>query len=270
MAIQWSLVLFTVISGAGAWLFACAGLAELKAPAKKAAFAMAILAVVLMAVGGICSVTHLSHPERVLGALAHPAPGIFLEALLLGITAVVAIIYAVLVKREAGAGVRKVLGIVGFILAIAFTFSCGSSYMMASHPMWNTVALPLAYMGTAAASGTALFLLIASAMHEEVETVKLAGILTMAGGALALVLGIVYGFAGGVAMGSQAALFWIGVVVCGGIAPLVCGIAATKKADNALALGAVAFVGGLIGSGALRCLMWLVGAALMSLFGVSI
>lgn len=52
------------------------------------------------------------------------APGIFLEALLLGLLAVVAIVFAVLVKRQAGAGVRKALALVGMVLALAFTFSC--------------------------------------------------------------------------------------------------------------------------------------------------
>ena len=33
---------------------------------------------------------------------------------------------------------------------------------------------------------------------------------------LALVLGIVYGVAGNVAFGDQAAIFWLAVVVCGG------------------------------------------------------
>ena len=114
---------------------------------QQAAFPASLLAVVLLALGGLCSVTHLSHPDRMLGALAHPAPGIFLEALLLGLLAVVAIVFAVLVKRQAGAGVRKALALVGMVLALAFTFSCGSSYLMASQAAWNTPTLPLAYLG---------------------------------------------------------------------------------------------------------------------------
>ena len=115
MEIQWSLVLFTVLSGAGAWLFASAAIDEFKGTTKKTAFPAAILAVVLLAVGGICSVTHLSHPERMLAALGHPTAGIFLEALLLGILAVVAIVYAILVKREASAGARKIFAVLGII-----------------------------------------------------------------------------------------------------------------------------------------------------------
>ena len=147
MEIQWSLVSFTALAGAGAWLFFCVGVDAFVQRTNKAAFPASLLAVVLLALGGLCSVTHLSHPDRMLGALAHPAPGIFLEALLLGLLAVVAIVFAVLVKRQAGAGVRKALALVGMVLALAFTFSCGSSYLMASQAAWNTPTLPLADWG---------------------------------------------------------------------------------------------------------------------------
>ena len=55
MEAQWSLVLFTVISGAGAWLFATSMIGAL---AKKSALPTkieTIVAIVLLAVGGIAS-----------------------------------------------------------------------------------------------------------------------------------------------------------------------------------------------------------------------
>ena len=74
MEIQWSLVSFTALAGAGAWLFFCVGVDAFVQRTNKAAFPASLLAVVLLALGGLCSVTHLSHPDRMLGALAHPAP----------------------------------------------------------------------------------------------------------------------------------------------------------------------------------------------------
>lgn len=266
MAIQWSLVLFTVIAGAGMWLFASVGLAEFKVVNKKTAFTCAVVAVVLMGIGGICSVTHLSHPERVLGALGHPAPGIFLEALLLMGTALVAIIYAVLVRREAGEGARKALGVIGFVLAVVFSFACGMSYMMPSHPAWDTITLPLAYLGTAAVSGTALYLMICAAKHESEEVVGFAAKLTLAASVVAMVVLIAYA----VASGYQSMFAWVAIVAVGGIAPLVCAVVAMKKPANALTLSVVAFVGAVVGSLALRAVMWLAGEALMSIFGVAI
>ena len=59
MEIQWSLVLFTAISGAGAWLFAFLGVNEFmqKAKNEKGLLVGCVLAAVLLAVGGIASVT---------------------------------------------------------------------------------------------------------------------------------------------------------------------------------------------------------------------
>ena len=58
-------------------------------------------------------------------------------------------------EREASSGARKALAATGIVLAVAFAFACGVSYMMTSRPVWNTVALPLAYLGTALATGAA-------------------------------------------------------------------------------------------------------------------
>ena len=157
MEIQWSLVLFTALSGAGAWLVACAGLDAFRGLARKTVVPAVICGIALIIVGGIASATHLSHVDRIMAVLAHPAPGIFLEALLLGIDVVVAAVFLVLYKREASAGALKVLGVVAVAMAAIFSYSCGSSYMMSSQLAWNTVALPLGYLGGAMASGTALW-----------------------------------------------------------------------------------------------------------------
>lgn len=270
MEIQWSLVLFTALSGLGAWLFACIGLSELKGAPSKTAFAGSVLAVVLLAVGGICSVTHLSHPERMLEALNHPTSGIFVEALLLGLLAVAAAVYAILTKRDAPSGARKVFAAFGVVLAIALTYACGSSYMMDAQLTWNTVGLPLAYMGTAAASGTALFAVMCGAMKDDEGTVKFAGALSAADGAIALACALFYGIAGGIAFGSFSILFWIAVALCGGVAPVVFGLMVRQKPENSVAFGAIALVGALVGSVTVRALMWAAGVALMSLFGIAI
>ena len=107
MEIQWSLVLFTALSGAGAWLVACAGLDAFKGLAKKTVVPAVVTGIVLIIVGGIASATHLSHVDRIMAVLAHPAPGIFLEAVLLGIDVVVAVAFLVLYRRGASEGVLK-------------------------------------------------------------------------------------------------------------------------------------------------------------------
>ena len=70
MEIQWSLVLFTALSGAGAWLVACAGLDAFKGLAKKTVVPAVVTGIVLIIVGGIASATHLSHVDRIMAVLA--------------------------------------------------------------------------------------------------------------------------------------------------------------------------------------------------------
>jgi len=256
MEIQWSLVLFTALSGAGAWLVACAGLDAFKGLAKKTVVPAVVTGIVLIIVGGIASATHLSHVDRIMAVLAHPAPGIFLEAVLLGIDVVVAVAFLVLYRRGASEGVLKGLGVV----AVA----------MASQLAWNTVALPLGYLGTALAAGTALWYLLCAARREEGAALSFAATETLVGAAAALVTSLAYGLLAGIVGGDSAILFWVGVVVCGGVVPAACGVAGMKKTEGALSLAIVAVVGAFIGAVAYRVLMWTASIALMSLFGVSI
>lgn len=270
MEIQWSLVLFTALSGAGAWLVACAGLDAFRGLARKTVVPAVICGIALIIVGGIASATHLSHVDRIMAVLAHPAPGIFLEALLLGIDVVVAAVFLVLYKREASAGALKVLGVVAVAMAAIFSYSCGSSYMMSSQLAWNTVALPLGYLGGAMASGTALWYVLCAVRREDAQALSFAALETLVGSVAALVTALVYGAASGVMGGDASVLFWLGVVICGGVAPLACAVTGLKKTEGALPLAVVAAAGALIGSVAYRVLMWTASVALMSLFGVGI
>ncbi|MCR5583781.1 MAG: dimethyl sulfoxide reductase anchor subunit [Eggerthellaceae bacterium] len=270
MEIQWSLVLFTAIAGTGSWLLGCACIDEFKGMAKKTTSLAAVIAIVLLIAGGIVSATHLSHVDRMFGVLAHPAPGIFLEALLLGIDALIGLILVLLWKRDASAGARKAFAALGVIMAPVFSFSCGFSYMMSSQLAWNNIGLPLGYLGTAAAAGCALWALLCAYRGEAEEALVFAGWETVLGGALAVVFALVFGMVSGVSAGAQAPLFWGAVVLVGGVAPLACGVAITRKPASALAFAGLALACGCVGAIAFRCLMWLGSDALMALFGVTL
>ena len=90
---------------------------------------------------------------------------------------------------------------------------------------------------------------------------------TSVGGVLALVSGLAFGFASGAATGDAAAIFWV-ALVCGGLAPLVCGWLARSKPASAVTMATVAFAGGIIGSIAFRAVMWMVGTAVANYFGI--
>lgn len=270
MEIQWSLVLFTALSGAGAWLVACAALDIFRGLTKKSVFPAIVAGIVLIIVGGIASATHLSHVDRIMAVLAHPAPGIFLEALLLGIDVVVAAVLLVLHRREASPTAQRALAAVAIAMAAIFSYSCGSSYMMTSQLAWNTVALPLGYLGTAMASGAAAWYVLCAVRKEEAPALGFAAVETVVGAAAACLLTLAYGMVSGALDGGSSVLFWVGVLVCGGLVPLVCGVVGMKKTSCALQLAIVACVGAFIGSVAYRVLMWTASIALMSLFGTAL
>lgn len=268
MDIQWPLVLFAVLNGAGGWLIAFTALNEFTKKSKndKVRFIALILGIILVVVAGICSSLHLTHPDRIMGALSHPTSGIFTEALLTGLLTVASIIYVVLTKRNASEGAVKGLAVVSGVLGIILPFATGMSYMMASRPTWNTILFPLACLGTTAVTGAALYLAIAAGQKDEKEAIDNAGQMTMIFGIVAAVLAIIYAAASGTIAGSQAAMFWIGTVVVGGVLPAACG-AFVKKGNSALALACTAVIGSLVGSIVFRCFMWLVGTGILTLIG---
>ncbi len=263
MEIQWALVLFTVVSGAGAWLFACSMLGYLlkkdAAPSKMET----IVAFVLVAVGGCMSVAHLSHVDRILEALNHPTSGIFVEAAMIGVLCVILAVYFVLVVRGSSEKARTAVGVLALLVGVVFTYACGSSYMMEGRPAWNNVALPLAYFGTAASAGAGLNLLLKAAQKRDGAAISFAGLLAVAGGALGLVLAAAFCLAAGV---YGDAVVWAVVLFAALAVEIVCGAMALKQPKNALALGVVTFVAGVAAAIALRVAMWLIGTPFMDFF----
>lgn len=256
MSIQISLVVFSALVGIGGWLIAYVALAELMGKAPKSNFFASVASLVLLAVGGLASVTHLSHPDRILAALGHPTSGIFIEAVLVGVAAVFVILYLVALKRESG--VRKVFAVVAGVAGIVLSFMCGNSYVMASIPAWNTLALPLAYCATAwAAAASAYWLAVMMAKEENFSLIHSS---LAVGGVLATVACAVFLLGAGANV--AAALL---CAVIGGIVPACCGFVALRK--NSLGLCAASLACAVIGCFALRCLMWVIGVPLYNLFG---
>ena len=253
MEIQWSLVIFTALSGTAGWLLAAVAYAEFAGGLKKSVFPATLTALVLLIVGGLASVTHLSHPERMLEALNHPTSGIFIEAVLLGITAALAIVLMVLIKREASPTARKVIAVLAAVVGVALSYEAGASYMMEAHANWNTMLLPLGYLATAIPAGISLFILIAGFCDEE-DQLGVLPVALIAGGVIAAVVAAI----GTVSKGGPDALLlgWILSVCVGGVLPAVFGVILAKKPSTARAVAAVVVVCALVGAIAFRADMW--------------
>lgn len=259
MSIQWSLVLFTLLTGAGGCLFAFIGLNEIVRWSKKDTFAAGIASLALVAVGGLASVTHLSHPDRIMNALSHPTSGIFTEAVLVGIVAVLVVLYLVCIRRGA-ASAAKVFGAIGGIFGLLLSFMAGYSYIMEAQPAWATILLPLGYLLSALAMGAGLWwALLAPDAENGVDKAVVAAIacsvLALAGIFAYAMVSNAFATAGAIAIGSLA---------CEAVA-LVLAIVAHSKSQVVMGW---AFVVAAVAAALLyRVLMWVLGGGIFGFFG---
>lgn len=161
MEIQWPLVLFTLFSSMGGCLFVFVAINEFTKKSSVDGFMPALVSVILAVVGGLCSVLHLEHVERMMNALSHPTSGIFVEAVLIGCLVVCVAIYLLCLKRGAQAGI-KVFAVLGAVFGIALSFMAGHSYIMAAIATWDTILLPTGYLFTALPMGAALYWALAA------------------------------------------------------------------------------------------------------------
>ena len=155
MALQWPLILFTTFVCAGAGLIAVEGLMALLGKGKKAQFISAIVALVLVVVGGICVFFHLEHAERIFNGFGHITSGITQELIAVVLLVIIAVIFIVQARKSEA--IAKWAAIVGIIIGLATILVCGLSYMMASRPAWNSALQICSLFGFGLAAGAGLF-----------------------------------------------------------------------------------------------------------------
>lgn len=271
METQWSLVIFTTLAGAGAWMFFSFCVSALKGDVEndRTKLISCVVTLALLIVGGLASVTHLSHPDRIMAVLAHPTMGIFAEALFVGLVCLTVAAYLFAWKREASAAVQKGILVCGAVLSVLLALMLGYSYMMPARPMWDTILLPLAYMLTSASSGCAAYVVVAAIGKESSGALSFGSKLLVGAGALAAVSALAYGGVAG-ALDASTAAFWLTIVLCAAALPAVVGFIVARKPSQALGLGVAALMFGLVGCAAFRCLMWTVGEGVRNYFGLII
>lgn len=223
MDIQWPLALFTLLTAMGGCLFVFVGLNEFTKKSKVDGFNPALIAIVISVVGGICSVFHLEHVERIMNALSHPTSGIFIEAVLIGCLVVCIAIYLLCLKRDQQSAV-KVFAVLGIVFGIALSFMAGHSYMMIAIPTWNTFLLPLGYLLTALPMGSTLYWALAG---KDKEAGMFMAKCTVVCGALGFVGTIAYSIASGAFVGASAVVA-IFAIILSGIVPTAIGYIALK------------------------------------------
>lgn len=274
MAIQWPLLIFSVLLGISSGAMIFAGIGEVKGKFKNVRFLLGIIAFAAVALGGIASTFHLGHPERALHILGNVGSAFSRELFMVGAMGIVSLAYAVVAKKNFDSA-AKVLGIIGAVIGVVLPLVAGASYLMPARPVWDTFLLPLMYLGTGIGMGSVLAaaLVVGKAAEADAEEAKFAVKLALAGIVVMAAVMVLYVAWFALAphqdetrslmrlvAGDLAPAFWIGVVALGIVAPVALGMFASKKPGgegNAATLLWAAFACSVVGSVALRAIMYL-------------
>lgn len=276
MEIQWPLLVFSVLLGISSGIYVFNGIGEVKNVFKEVRFKGALIALILLAIGGCASVLHLGHPERATHLLANIGSGLSMELIAVGLLGVTGFIYLFLAKRANTAS--KVLGVITALLGLALPCITGSSFMMAARPAWDSITLPLLYLGAGLAAGFLLMAALVVLGPKGKEEGKFALMLALIGVLLMVVTVIAYLIWVAVAphqaperslsrlvSGDLALMFWAGVVLIGLVVPAGIALwARTKIAKTSNAEGAALKAkGSLAGALIIACICAVAGSAIL-------
>ena len=293
MEVQWPLLIFSVLLGAGSGILVFLGVGEIKGAFRRVRFPLAVAALVLLAAGGIASTFHLGHIDRAFHILGNMASGLSRELFAVAFAGIVTLVYAVLARKDYPTA-SKVLGILALVAGLVLPLTAGASFMMPARPAWDTLTLPLMYLGTGLGMGCTLAAALACT-QDDTEDAPLAVRIAVIAVACSIVAMVAYVAAIAAApfahesrsierllSGSLALEFWLGVTVAGILLPAILVAMAAKKGGSASALSAsstegtatlkqaagylwVALVCLVVGSVVLRVIMYAVATSVESL-----
>lgn len=244
MEVQWPLLIFSVLLGMGSGLLVFIVIGEVKGAFRRVRFPLAVIALALLACGGIASTFHLGHIDRAFHILGNMASGLSKELFAVAFAGIVALVYAVLARKDYPTA-SKVLGILALVAGLVLPLTAGASFMMPARPAWDTFTLPLMYLGTGLGMG---FVLAAALVctKGDAEDAPLALKVALAGVACSVVTMVAYVAAIAAApfahesrsfarlmSGSLAVEFWVGVVLLGIAAPVVLALLAARRSRGA-------------------------------------
>lgn len=226
MISEFPLFLYTTLAGIAAGAYVARAIAPLQ-QGRKMPWLFALVALVLLVIGGVALLGHLGHPLRVLNAFSNPSAGITQEGIttvLFGIAVVVdfAMCFA---KKES----PRWLVAVTAVLGVAMTVTMGLAYCaLIGTPAWaNAATVPFFVVGDLA-MGAGSYLLFRS----DVLADKAFGAYNVAVQALAAasVAAVCAHFAG---LGYSAVPFVVGIA--GAVLAAVLGIVGRKGGNPAFA-----------------------------------
>lgn len=297
MELQWPLILFTTLVAWSCGLFASQGILVLKGAdtcsgGKRAQTVALVVSVVLLAAGGIAVFFHLQHWERIFNGFGHLTSGITQELIAIVVMAAVMVAYFVCLRKPESA--TKPVAILAVASAVLLTCVMAHSYMMPARPAWDSVLWVVCVLGNACVLGPATMAVIAAACGGDA---KESASLTLWGAVINAVASAAFaawmqlsgsaftdvGFhydpthpthgmldvtgTVNIVSGDSAALFWVGVVVIGLAASVVCAALAKRaSASKAATWCACTCVAAVIGAVCMRVVFYNVGLSLFTFF----
>jgi anaerobic dimethyl sulfoxide reductase subunit C (anchor subunit) len=283
MAIQWTLVFFALLTGLGVGVFSCIAVIEWLGIGDVVLLPGTITALAAMAAGGLASVFHLSHPLRAHNIVKHLETGVGKEMLLITVTGVAILLYALIRLTGLGDLPGKIVAAVGLVAGIVLAFEMGATYVLPARPAWRTWLWSFIYAASAVVSGIFAVYVWAALFQGRVNEALVMGINKGALIALIVQVGVVLAYlfyldaAPGedpikkpsrLLKGAGALPFWGGVVFAGMVIPIALTIwfQAAQSIQYSRITAVIGLIGVLSGGIAIRALMYTLGDEIDPIF----
>lgn len=254
IAIQWALVVFKLLAGAGAGIIGFVGIAELFGSRAEPSRKALIAGIVLLVIGGCAALLQVGKPAGIMSVVSNlklESP-ISWELVSYGIAVIVGVVYLALAKSKNA--LIKPVAIIAIIVAVAVGFTSGYSHMsLTGMRSWHNAAIPASFLFSALSLGSLGYL----ALSKKAEDEKGFGLITIAAialGALATVSYIAYGVTAN--LGEYQVMYWALAPILGGAASTFASFMLRTK-DSAVWLYA-GLACALIGAATFRAIIWAV------------
>ena len=273
MGNEWALTGFTAFVCLAAGISVAVAAGELLdfpvAPLVRAARA----SIGFMLLGALAAAFSLGRPEMIFGVLGHPGSQTFWEVILLAASLTSLACFVAAHRRSSEAAVTRGFALAAGLSAVLLADAVGSGLLMPWRAAWNTHAIPLAFLGWTLVIETFAFKAIASAAgRPQGSALRAPAVVAIAA---ALVLAYIAFIAlnpdlraDGTALrpltGDLSAVFWIGVVAVGAVAPLALALRSPVLSVKACVLAIACAV---IGTAAFQELVYQLGMPTWHFFG---
>ncbi len=176
MEIQIPLVIFTSFLAWAGGIFGVQNIYALRKKGGTAQLPLLILSVVVLAIGGVAVVFHLTHPFNLFNGFGHLTSGITQELIAIVLMVIAMVLFFLMLRRSDDNTVPAWVAVVGLITVVILLVAMGHSYMMEARPAWNNIWQLLSLLGAMFILGPATVAIVAEIKGEELPGIGLMNI----------------------------------------------------------------------------------------------